>query len=98
MADMVKKWRKDMISRHSIIDVANLRLLEEACECQYRIAQARAEVARLGVLVVDKSGVPKANPACKIEHENANRFMACMKALRLTNAPAPATNQFDKFL
>jgi hypothetical protein len=76
-------WR-DVQSSYSITDPAGLSLLEVACRALDRMAEARAVIERDG-LVIAKTG--RANPACKIEQDSANRYLSAHRALHLDIEP-----------
>jgi len=62
-----------------IMSPAELRVLENLCTAQDRVDQARAIIEREGLVVLDRYGVPKANPACDLEAKNkvlVARFVA----------------------
>jgi hypothetical protein len=73
---------KEMVGEHDITDTARVALLTRAAECLDRIAEARAEIAKTGLTVVGAAGA-RINPACRLEKEARDGFLAAMRALRL---------------
>ena len=97
--DHITKWAETVIAENKITDACRLRTVNEAVECMRRIEQAREQIKKDGIITYDRWKAPKANPAVRIEHENSNRFIACLKYLDLSVADVPKEpNQFDKFI
>ena len=56
-------------------DDAHFLLLELALTSFDRSEQARKDIEENGLYVMPPSGLPKINPAVKIEHDAGNRFL-----------------------
>lgn len=74
-------------SEYGIGDAAGLALLARASECVDRMAAAQASIAEHGELVIDRYGAPKLNPACTLEKDARNGFLAAVRALNLDLEP-----------
>jgi P27 family predicted phage terminase small subunit len=85
-ADSAEFWRS-IVREYRIDDAAGLRLLERACTAMDRGAEARRAIKKHGVLVPDRSGGLKANPACAIERDAAGQFVAALKQMHLDLEP-----------
>lgn len=79
-------WRA-VLDDFDIGDAAGLRLLLVAAECVDRMAAARAEIAERGEVILDRYGCPKVHPACQLERDARNGFLAAMRSLQLEIAP-----------
>ncbi len=60
-----KAWWADVAGTF-VLEAHHLKVLTAAAEAWDRMQQARKEIAVHGILVEDRFGVPKANPACAI--------------------------------
>ena len=74
-------------AEYTIDDAAGRELLARAAECVDRLAAARAAIAEHGELVIDRYGAPKLNPACNLEKDARNGFLAALRALNLDLEP-----------
>ena len=85
-ADGRKLWRS-IQGEYSIDDGAGIALLTTACECLDRMRAAQAAIAAHGEVVTDRYGQVKVNPACQLEKDARNGFLAALKALNLDLEP-----------
>lgn len=76
-----------LVAEYGITDAGGLALLTAACEALDRMRAAQASIAKDGELVTDRYGAPKLNPACGLEKDARNGFLAAVKALRLDVEP-----------
>ena len=58
-------------------------LLEQACHCLDRIAQAKSAIDEQGILIADRFGQTKENPASHVEISNKRMFKALVRELGL---------------
>lgn len=72
---------------YQLDDAAGMALLATACECLDRIKAAQAAIAKHGELVTDRYGQTKVNPACGLEKDSRNGFLAALRALNLDLEP-----------
>src|SRR4051812_44268263 len=73
--------------QYRIDDAAGLSLLCVAGECVDRMRAAQAAIAEHGEVVTDRYEQVKINPACTLEKEARNGFLAALKALNLDLEP-----------
>lgn len=78
---------KALAEEYAIDDQAGLHLLCVAAECLDRLRAAQIAITEHGECVVDRYGQVKINPACSLEKEARNGFLAAMKALNLDLEP-----------
>lgn len=74
---------KRLVSDYHITDSGGLALLATACECLDRMRQAQTAIEKDGAIIQDRYGCPKSHPACILERDSRNGFLAAVKALRL---------------
>jgi P27 family predicted phage terminase small subunit len=72
-------------------DPAGEGILTVACESLDRYWQAQQEINDKGLLMEDRYGCCKLNPACAVEKANKQSFLAAMRALRLDIEPPHST-------
>lgn len=72
---------------HEVTDGAGLALLARACECQDRLAQVRAQLAKDGLLVAGYKKQPRPHPLLAVESETARLQLAAIRALGLEIEP-----------
>ena len=73
---------KSILAEYEVDDAHGLALLQSACEALDRQKQAAAEVERHGLLIVnDKTGAVRANPACVIERDSRTAVLHYLKAM-----------------
>lgn len=72
---------------YGLDDPAGLALLCTAAECIDRMRAAQRSIAEHGELTVDRYGSPKINPACALEKDARNGFLAAVRALNLDLEP-----------
>ena len=70
----------DMTAAYSIEEAAAVALLIRAAESLDRLTEAQACIAKHGGLL-NYEGKPVANPACKLEKEYRDGFLAAMRQL-----------------
>ncbi|MBD8527922.1 P27 family phage terminase small subunit [Pseudomarimonas arenosa] len=87
LADAGRKLWRDVVAEYAVADAAGLQLLARAAECLDRIRAAQAAIAKHGEVVTDRYGAPKLNPACNLEKDARNGFLAAIKALNLDIEP-----------
>lgn len=66
-----------------ITDAAGLALAEQAARCTDRIEEARAIIARDGILSLDRYGSPKAHPLLDVEKCTRTSLVNVLRALNL---------------
>ena len=76
-----------MLQETDIEAVNELEVLARAAECLDRIAAAQASIAEHGEITVNQYNQPKRNPACNLEKQARNGFLACMRMLDIEDAP-----------
>jgi hypothetical protein len=80
-------WR-DLVEAYAMHgDAAALAILTAGMEALDRAAEARAILAREGLVSQSSGGVAKVHPAALVERDSKAAFLACMKALRLDIEP-----------
>lgn len=85
-----KFWRR-IVDEYRVEDSAGVALATCAAECLDRMRAAQDAIAARGEIVNDRYGAPKLNPACGLEKDARNGFIAAVKALNLElEPPAPA--------
>ena len=82
-----RQFFEQVITEYSIEDSAGIALLVTACECLDRMRQAQAQIKKHGVQVMDRYGSLKLNPACGLEKDSRNGFLAALRALNLDLEP-----------
>lgn len=78
---------KRLVMDYAITDAGGLALLTTACECLDRMRQAQAAIQEHGALVRDRYDQLKNNPACVLERDARNGYLAALKALQLDIEP-----------
>ncbi|MEQ8249426.1 MAG: hypothetical protein RID42_17260 [Alphaproteobacteria bacterium] len=77
----------DVATEYGIDDSAGIALLTTAAECLDRMRAAQVAIAIHGEVTVDRYGGPKVNPACALEKDARNGFLAALRALNLDLEP-----------
>lgn len=77
----------DVQAEYAIADGAGLALLTAAAEALDRMRAAQAAIAEHGELVPDRYGQLKTNPACTLERDSRNGFLAAVRQLNLDLEP-----------
>ncbi len=92
--DIPKHLKKDgkalfetIAREYNLDDAAGVALLTTAAECLDRMREAQAEIKKHGVLSEDRYGNLKQNPACGLEKDARNGFLAAIKSLNLDLEP-----------
>ncbi len=81
-----KRWWKEVVSSFEL-ESHHVKVLTAAAEAWDRMQQARKEIDVRGILVEDRFGVPKANPACAIERDSRTSFLRAVRELDLDLEP-----------
>ena len=76
-----------MVDEYAITDAAGIALITAASECLDRQRQAQALIDKHGPCVETAAGGLKTNPACKVEMDSRNGFLAAVRALNLDLEP-----------
>jgi len=79
-------WR-GVTKEYGIDDSAGTALLETACVCWDRMRAAEKAIDEHGETVNDRYGQSKLNPACALEKDARNGFIAAIRALNLDIEP-----------
>lgn len=82
-----KTFWSGMVDEYGITDAAGLALVTTAAECLDRQRQAQKLIKKHGPCVETGNGGLKSNPACKLEVDSRNGFLAAMRALNLDMEP-----------
>jgi P27 family predicted phage terminase small subunit len=77
----------DLVSQYRISDGAGLALVTAAAEALDRIRQAQTAIRQHGVLVPDRHGTLKQNPACVLERDARTGMLSALRALNLDLEP-----------
>ena len=80
---------------YDLEETHHLKLLENACVCVDRIAQARRKIRKNGGFYKDRWGIPKEHPAQKNERENKILFARLIRELNL-DLETPGENRPPK--
>lgn len=83
-----KLWAK-LHADYLIDDAARLATLHEGLRAYDRAQEAAAILAKGGVVVLDRYGVPKAHPAVDVEYKSRAQFLAAMKQLQFKPDDTP---------
>jgi P27 family predicted phage terminase small subunit len=78
---------ESVLSDFNIKDGHHLKLLENACVCLDRIAQARRQIKKHGGFYKDRFNQPKEHPAHKTERDNKIIFARLLRELNLDIEP-----------
>jgi phage terminase small subunit len=76
-----------IVAEYAIDDSAGLALLATAAECLDRVRAAQAAISEHGECVTDRYGQVKVNPACVLEKDSRNGFLAALRSLNLDIEP-----------
>lgn len=82
-----RKLFRDVVSEYAIDDAAGLALLTTASECLDRMRAAQDAIEAQGEVVTDRYGQTKVHPACALEKDARNGFLAALKQLNLDLEP-----------
>lgn len=66
-----------------VLEDHHLALLEQAARCLSRIEEAEKIIAEKGLLLPDRWGVLKRNPACDVEDANRRLLKSYLRELQL---------------
>jgi phage terminase small subunit len=77
----------DVVRQYRIGDGAGLALVTTAAECLDRLREAQAVIRQHGVLIRDRYGGLKANPAIAVERGARDGMIAALKNLNLDLEP-----------
>jgi len=78
---------KSLRREYDIRDAGGLALLTTAAECLDRMRAAQDAIKEHGEVVTDRYSQVKVNPACGLEKDARNGFLAAIKALNLDVEP-----------
>ena len=99
LKDDGRQFFQRMVLEYEVTDCGGLSLLERAAECVDRLVAARAAIAEHGEVIIAAGGKPVLNPACKLEKEARDGFLAAMRMLNLdTEPPRPRPGRPAKML
>ena len=76
-------WWRRLLREYAIDDEAGLLLLESALRQFDRAEEARAILAKDGLVLVDRFGQQKAHPAASLERDARAGLLAALRALSL---------------
>lgn len=79
-------WRK-VADEYAVDDAAGQALLTTAAECLDRMRAAQKAISEHGEVVTDRYGQVKVNPACALEKDSRNGFLAALKQMNLDIEP-----------
>ncbi len=96
-----KQLWSQLIDEYGISDSAGLAYVTTACECLDRMREAQGLIKKHGVSIETGGGSLKTNPACKVELDSRNGFLAAMKAFNLDieptmHQPGPPAGTFGR--
>lgn len=74
-------------TEYALDDAAGLALLTTAAECLDRMRAAQSAIKKHGEVVTDRYGQVKVNPACTLEKDSRNGFLAAVRSLNLDLEP-----------
>jgi phage terminase small subunit len=77
----------DVVRQYRIGDGAGLALVTTAAECLDRLREAQALVRQHGVVIRDRYGGLKANPAIAVERGARDGMIAALRSLNLDLEP-----------
>jgi phage terminase small subunit len=77
----------NVVRQYRIGDGAGLVLVTTAAECLDRMRQAQEAIREHGLLVADRYGGKRQNPACVVERAARDGMMNALKALNLDLEP-----------
>lgn len=78
-----KQLWSQLVDEYEIGDSAGLAYVTTACECLDRMREAQKLIKEHGVSIKTGGDSLKTNPACKVELDSRNGFLAAMKALNI---------------
>ena len=87
LTEDAKTFFTQVIAEFGINDAPGLALLLAAAEARDRMSEARRAIQAAGAIVEDRYGSPRVNPACALEKDSRNGFLAAMRALSLDIGP-----------
>jgi len=87
LSDDGREFWSQVISEFSINDAPGRALLLTACEALDRMAAARRVIETEGEITKDRYGQSKVHPACALEKDSRNGFLAALRALQLDISP-----------
>lgn len=79
-------WR-EIVSEYGISDPGGFRILENGLPQYDRAEQIRKTIDEQGLTIVDRFGIPKANPLLAAERDACAGQLAALKALNLDLEP-----------
>ena len=86
LSALSKGWWREIVANFEL-EGHHLRVLQAAAEAFDRMAEARKLVKRHGVLIPDRYGVLKVNPACGVERDSRTSLLRAIRELDLDVEP-----------
>lgn len=78
-----RKFWAETLAVYDLEDAHHLRLLENAARCLDRAAEARVQIDKLGIVVNNRFGEARENPACNTERQSMQVFRQAIRELGL---------------
>lgn len=82
------EWWRSVQSEFGIVDAAGTALLEQAALALDRAERARDVLARDGLSIMDRFGIPRAHPLLPHLRDAESSFRSALRDLRLDVEPA----------
>ena len=89
LSERAKKFWTDIRDEYELDDFGGLSLLTCAAESLDRQWEAAAILEKEGLIISDRFKQSRPHPACAVERDSKNAFLASMRALDLCAGPAP---------
>jgi P27 family predicted phage terminase small subunit len=81
-----KEWYRK-IAESFVLESHHEKILLVACECWDQRAEAREQLAKDGLTVIDKHGTKKPHPCVQIERDARTQFLRAVRELNLDVQP-----------
>jgi P27 family predicted phage terminase small subunit len=78
-----KKLWESVVNEYAFEDSAGLAILTTACESFDRMKEAQSIIKKYGILLKDRFGQARTNPATVTERDSRSAFLQAMKQLNL---------------
>ncbi|MCL4854019.1 MAG: P27 family phage terminase small subunit [Bryobacteraceae bacterium] len=96
LSPAARRWWTRLQREYADWTPDGLILLESALQAFDRWQQARAEIDRDGITLLDRFGQRRMNPACTVERDSRSAMVSTMRALGLdSEVPAEAKSASD---
>jgi P27 family predicted phage terminase small subunit len=82
-----KAWWTRLQTEFGIEDPGGVTILSCAADALDRVRQAKAVIAKEGLVVQDRFGQQQAHPADRIERDSRAQLLACLRDLHLDVEP-----------